>query len=196
MLVITYLCVEGSCAGHELYLSLLAQVPSIPNETNESHQSALKAVFHQFPDDWPTIREQGLAYFRYFVKIDMEASVTTIKPGQATMTTADVSELIEEGKVGYEPIVYEDFLPASAAGIFQSNLAEATSIQNSLKAAARKGEERSDARDTEVSASLSSREVFEQALGGKVRDYWELYEEMEKASLNEVEQALNFQVLT
>ena len=37
---------------------------------------------------------------------------------------ADVAGLLDGGWVTLHPIVYEDFLPASAAGIFQSNLAD------------------------------------------------------------------------
>ena len=33
-------------------------------------------------------------------------------------------ELVEAGVLVPEPIVYEDFLPRSAAGIFQSNLTD------------------------------------------------------------------------
>ena len=36
----------------------------------------------------------------------------------------DRDALVDEGWVRLEPVVYEDFLPRSAAGIFRSNLAE------------------------------------------------------------------------
>jgi uncharacterized glyoxalase superfamily metalloenzyme YdcJ len=36
--------------------------------------------------------------------------------------TADLAELLQMGWLRAEPVVYEDFLPRSAAGIFQSNL--------------------------------------------------------------------------
>jgi uncharacterized glyoxalase superfamily metalloenzyme YdcJ len=39
--------------------------------------------------------------------------------------TADLTELLNTGWLVAEPVVYEDFLPRSAAGIFQSNLSAA-----------------------------------------------------------------------
>ncbi|WP_349775529.1 2-oxoadipate dioxygenase/decarboxylase family protein [Ignatzschineria rhizosphaerae] len=38
------------------------------------------------------------------------------------MNAGDINALVGEGALLYEPIVYESFLPTSAAGIFQSNL--------------------------------------------------------------------------
>jgi uncharacterized glyoxalase superfamily metalloenzyme YdcJ len=43
-----------------------------------------------------------------------------------------VDELVHAGLLVREPIVYEDFLPRSAAGIFQSNLSAAGSRDDSL----------------------------------------------------------------
>jgi len=37
---------------------------------------------------------------------------------------ASLTELLDQGLIAAEPITYEDFLPRSAAGIFQSNLSE------------------------------------------------------------------------
>jgi uncharacterized glyoxalase superfamily metalloenzyme YdcJ len=63
--------------------------------------------------------EQGLAlhdlaYFTY--------SVNTGKQRNGTAPGRSLTDLIDQGWVRPEPIVYEDFLPKSAAGIFQSNL--------------------------------------------------------------------------
>lgn len=107
-----------------------------------------------------------------------------------------MEDLIRIGKVGYEPIVYEDFLPASAAGIFQSNLVESASNSVILGQAGDRSlnfEEETGVEDGDMMGSvefLSSREVFERALGGKVFDYWEMYETMEKDSIDEVGKAL------
>ncbi|MGE4367987.1 2-oxoadipate dioxygenase/decarboxylase family protein, partial [Thermomonas sp.] len=61
-----------------------------------------------------------------------------------------------------EPIVYEDFLPVSAAGIFQSNLG---------------GEEQ------RAYAARANREAFEQALGATVADEFAIYERLQVESL-------------
>jgi len=68
----------------------------------------------------PTEKElalQGLAFFTY--RLDEDALDSTSLAGTATL-----ADLIEAGIAVPEPIVYEDFLPRSAAGIFQSNLTE------------------------------------------------------------------------
>lgn len=60
---------------------------------------------------------QGLAYFTY--RLDEGAL------GAAPLAaTASLADLVDAGIAIPEPIVYEDFLPRSAAGIFQSNLTE------------------------------------------------------------------------
>lgn len=62
------------------------------------------------------LHEQGLAYFDYRVDEDRLAA-------QAP-STHDLGELVAGGWLVAEPIVYEDFLPRSAAGIFSSNLTD------------------------------------------------------------------------
>jgi uncharacterized glyoxalase superfamily metalloenzyme YdcJ len=98
-------------------------------------EKRLQEVFRQFPDDLETLREQGLVFFRYSVV---------------------------DGTLHSEPMVYEDFLPVSAAGIFQSNLGGAGAAGY---------------------AAGSARESFEQALGCPVQDEMALYAQEEAASL-------------
>src|SRR3954452_8395310 len=59
----------------------------------------------------------GLGFFRFRVADPS----TSPENGRAT-GTATLVALLERGALVAEPIVYEDFLPRSAAGIFQSNL--------------------------------------------------------------------------
>jgi len=79
-----------------------------------------------FPDSEAGLVEQGLGYFTY--------------------------EVSDDGSVTREPIVYEDFLPRSAAGIFQSNLTEEGS-----KDASKAGEER----DADWMAGAVGRELHD-----------------------------------
>lgn len=79
-----------------------------------------------FPDTEAGLVEQGLGYFTY--------------------------EVSDDGTLTREPIVYEDFLPRSAAGIFQSNLTEEGS-----KDASQTGEER----DADWMAGAVGRELFD-----------------------------------
>ncbi|KAK4058380.1 hypothetical protein OIO90_000538 [Microbotryomycetes sp. JL221] len=84
-------------------------------QANEIHQNHLKRFFAEFPDNWEALRQQGLVFVRYEV-----ASHKMQRENPASCTTLD--DLVAHGLVTYKPIIYEDFLPASAAGIFTSNL--------------------------------------------------------------------------
>jgi uncharacterized glyoxalase superfamily metalloenzyme YdcJ len=108
--------------GRALYDRLLNaardELGDFPNEGNAARYNALMTRhFGEFPDSVEGMREQGLAYFRYFAT----------EKGLATGSLAQTSleDLLRDGHVKAEPLVYEDFLPVSAAGIFQSNLGDA-----------------------------------------------------------------------
>ena len=103
--------------------------------------------FTELPDDWTALRRQGLAFFRY---------------SGAAVSAGDLDQAIRAGDVHADPIVYEDFLPVSAAGIFQSNL----------------GDEARAAYDVQA-----NRDAFEAALDAPVIDEFELYEAIEARSL-------------
>lgn len=126
--------------------------------------------FTDLPDDWDTLRREGLAWFRY-------ARTAKALPQEFKATPASpehIEKMLQAGLLIAEPIVYEDFLPVSAAGIFRSNLgqtAETTAGQAGNKA------------------------IFEQALGGELHDPQALYlaeeERSLKAALRPDEDALN-----
>jgi len=62
------------------------------------------------------LAERGLAFFTYRV-----AEPAADAPGRPR--DVELRELVDAGILVPQPIVYEDFLPRSAAGIFRSNLA-------------------------------------------------------------------------
>ena len=86
-----------------------------------------------------------------------------------SLPDGDIEEWLTAGYVSAEPIVYEDFLPVSAAGIFQSNLG---------------------AEEQRSYTSAAARESFEQALGVAVLDEFELYDALAQSSLARVREAL------
>ncbi len=145
--------------GRALYDKLLLEASaSDQSKNNDQHQQHFSLAFAAFPDDIETIRQQQLGYFRYTLK-----SGTKILANQNNHESLGL--LIKQGLVQVTPIVYEDFLPVSAAGIFQSNL----------------GSEKGN-----VSSGNPNQSAFEQALGRKVIDEFSLYEEIEAASLREL----------
>ncbi|WP_447044802.1 2-oxoadipate dioxygenase/decarboxylase HglS [Vreelandella sp. H-I2] len=128
---------------------------------NNAHQTVMKNVFAKFPDNDEAMRREKLAYFYYHLT----------EKGQAAKDAgnADIEALIAHGLVEAQPITYEDFLPVSAAGIFQSNLGGA---------------------ESEAYAGNANRDAFEEALGAQVTDELSLYAEREHMSKQKVLAAL------
>jgi uncharacterized glyoxalase superfamily metalloenzyme YdcJ len=79
---------------------------------------------------------------------------------------AALARAVEAGRLTATPIVYEDFLPRSAAGIFQSNLTEAGT------------------RDDDRAGSLRDAGWLSDVLGTDLADPFELYAAQQQASLN------------
>ncbi|WP_053119207.1 VOC family protein [Pseudomonas sp. P1.31] len=153
--------------GRALYDLLLNaardELGDFPNEANAAHYNALMTQhFGEFPDSVEGMREQELAYFRYFVT---EKGLAAGGLGDASL-----EQLLRDGYMKAEPLVYEDFLPVSAAGIFQSNLGDAAQTHY--------GEH-------------SNRQAFEQALGRSTIDELGLYAETQKRSIDESLAALS-----
>lgn len=134
--------------GRALYDKLLSEAGV--GKDNLSHQQHLQEVFKAFPDSEFLLRQQGLAWFRYRLTPTGDAHRQAIHPGD------DPQPFIERGWIIAQPITYEDFLPVSAAGIFQSNLGG-------------DGQARTHGN--------ASRDAFETALGRQVLDEFSLYEE-------------------
>ncbi|MDX5435286.1 MAG: DUF1338 family protein, partial [Halomonas sp.] len=148
--------------GRERYDSLLGEARRrTAGLDNEAHQRVLEEVFADFPDDETVLRREGLAFFHY--------RLTDAGTGADRVEGASLEALIAQGLVEALPLTYEDFLPVSAAGIFQSNLGGG---QNGAY------------------AGNANREAFEQALGAPVSDELALYAERERASREAVLQAL------
>ena len=146
-------------AGRALYDRLLGQVRSMENagSTAKDYENRLASVFRDFPDDLDSLHDKGLAFFRYSVQ-DPDAFAQAAASG----ASFDLAALRRQGILAAHPIIYEDFLPVSAAGIFQSNLG---------------GDEQKNY------ASNAAKETFEIALQAHVADEFSLYEESQKASI-------------
>lgn len=165
--------------GRELYDVLLSQARSqlgvTPNADNASeYYQVLENSFEAFPDDYRTLHDEGLAYFYYRAvhdssypsSADFEINLNSSEENYSddSISKQTMTQLIEQGSVRLEPIVYEDFLPVSAAGIFQSNLHD--DKQSSYE-------------------GNSNQHEFEQALGANVYDELALYADQQAKSLHE-----------
>lgn len=148
--------------GRALYDQLLNEarekLGGTPNESNaEQYYQLLSESFAAFPDDYQTLHDEQLAYFHYQPNETCSSNLTEID-----ISTSNLQQLIEQDVIRIEPIVYEDFLPVSAAGIFQSNL-------HSDTASSYDGQ--------------SNQQEFEQALGASVQDELALYAQRQEESL-------------
>ncbi|MEN5102400.1 VOC family protein [Stenotrophomonas sp. TWI809] len=143
--------------GRALYDQLLAQARDSggAGSTGQDYPTRLAAAFTAFPDDHDTLRREGLGYYRY-------ALTDAGRANPAAVADLPAEALIAAGLASADPIVYEDFLPVSAAGIFQSNLG---------------GDEQ------RAYAAHANRDAFEQALGMKVEDEFAIYARLQTESL-------------
>lgn len=153
--------------GRALYDDLLGRVDEqAAQHPAESRGDIARAVWERhMPGSEQELAAEGLAYFSYRLGPD--------RPRDGSRPPAGLGELVRQGWVRAEPIVYEDFLPRSAAGIFQSNLGGAGTRDNAQQGAAY------DA------AWLSG------AIGRDVLDPFTLYERQQNRSLEEVARALD-----
>lgn len=143
--------------GRALYDQLLAQARDSggAGSTGQDYPTRLAEAFTAFPDDHDTLRREGLGYYRY-------ALTDAGRANPAAVADLPAEALIVAGLASADPIVYEDFLPVSAAGIFQSNLG---------------GDEQ------RAYAAHANRDAFEQALGMTVEDEFAIYARLQAESL-------------
>lgn len=119
-------------AGRDLYDSLVAEVERrLADRPGATRQDVAAEVWRQgLPATEAELARRDLAYFTFEV-------ADVLPSGQPP---SDLGGLLDGGWVTAEPIVYEDFLPRSAAGIFASNLTTDGSSDDSQDASER-GEE-------------------------------------------------------
>ena len=156
--------------GRALYDDLLTAVDK--RATGEPHtprsELARTVWTEHMPRTEKDLAAQGLAYFTYRVASEGRPA--------ATPPPTDLAELVRQGWVHAEPIVYEDFLPRSAAGIFQSNLS---------------GE---GSRNNEQQGVTYNAEWLSAAIDREVLDPFALYEQQQNRSLTQVGQELGVHV--
>ena len=149
--------------GRELYDRLLERALKAA-ASNGSYEKCLAAAFADFPDSLDDLRRSGLAFFRYVVTAAGREEVEKRgAPG------GELEQWLENGYVEPQPIIYEDFLPVSAAGIFQSNLGNVGG---------------------QAYKASNAKSAFEDALGATTLNEFELYEAQVYWSTVEVRQQL------
>jgi uncharacterized glyoxalase superfamily metalloenzyme YdcJ len=147
-------------AGRELYDRMVAETDR-RLEPGEDRQDIAESVWRaSLPDNERALAEDNLAYFTY------TAAKTEGQP------PTDLPALLDGGWITATPIVYEDFLPRSAAGIFQSNLTD------------------EGTRDSAQAATAYDEDALSDMIGRQVLDPFELYAAQQEQSLQHARQIL------
>ncbi|OBT48225.1 hypothetical protein VE00_01028 [Pseudogymnoascus sp. WSF 3629] len=157
--------------GRKLYDKLLGEgLAKAAGASPEDADSIVAETFRSYPDNWAELRKQGLIYVKFECTKKQASSPTKRSDGESL-----IERLITDGIVEASPITYEDFLPLSAAGIFQSNLqrADGGSATIDLK---------------QPSADLKG---LEKAIQGKLLDADEWYAHIQLQSLEAVARGLS-----
>ncbi|MGO3321733.1 MAG: 2-oxoadipate dioxygenase/decarboxylase HglS [Psychrobacter faecalis] len=191
--------------GRALYDQLLSQarrqLAVTPNADNASeYYQVLESAFAAFPDDYQTLHDEGLAYFYYqavgsdadIVVADIEQTLDSLEVESIndSISKQVITDLLEQGMIRLEPIVYEDFLPVSAAGIFQSNLHDDSTNDSA------NGNENDEHSGKQSKGEVhTNKEAFENALGAQVYDELELYQTLQAQSLKACLANLNSKAL-
>ncbi|SHN47074.1 2-oxoadipate dioxygenase/decarboxylase [Cryptosporangium aurantiacum] len=156
--------------GRALYDRMLAEVDTRRASTGRPRAEVAAEVWREsLPPTEGALDHAGLGAFTYRATPDAAARLSTLlaargaddpAAGAAPATAGhtlvrghpqlDVHALVSAGVAVREPIVYEDFLPRSAAGIFQSNLSDAGRRDDALTGTARDAGWLSDALGRDV----------------------------------------------
>ena len=155
--------------GRALYDHLLTLVDqqAAQHPTAERSELAGAVWAEHVPGTERELAAQGLAYFTYHV--------APARPRDGSRPPAALGDLLDQGWIRADPIVYEDFLPRSAAGIFQSNLS---------------GE---GSRDNDQEGTAYDADWLSGAIDRQVLDPFALYEQQQNRSLDEVAGELGMQ---
>jgi uncharacterized glyoxalase superfamily metalloenzyme YdcJ len=143
-------------AGRDRYDRLVVEIDQRSAGLGPEARDAIKVQV--WKANWPTDEAGLLANGEGFFQFTAAHHGQDDPPGSA-------AELVAQGWLAAAPIVYEDFLPRSAAGIFASNL------------------DNQGTRDSSEIGSPRDLDWIAQAVGRTVHDPMQLYAEQSRASL-------------
>lgn len=148
--------------GRRLYDQILARVNrEAAGLEPVEYERILRKCFEEFPDDLVQLQTQKLAFFCYRV------APYALQRKYQGVESVSLAQLLKDNVLDYEPITYEDFLPLSAGGIFNSNLANMSQSKQPIM-------------EADADADLDG---FQRMLGAPVLDEFYLYEQIQQESL-------------
>lgn len=157
--------------GRELYDSMLEKALRRVQSTSACAKDTLAQAFEEYPDSLNELFSQGLIFCTF------QCSQQLVQQNDSSgKRSATIQSLLESGSIFMHPIIYEDFLPFSAAGIFRSNLTNSTD-ENSVTCVA-------------TGTNLAD---FEAALGSQLNASKKLYAEQQQKSLEKCAKILGLE---
>ncbi|OQD69518.1 hypothetical protein PENPOL_c002G00674 [Penicillium polonicum] len=159
--------------GRQLYDRILNRVNTEAAERRlkgKTYDMLFEERFKEFPDSLSELHDLGLGYFTYRLTPLSDQSVNE----SVVLSEEPISlqDLLDKQILSYEAITYEDFLPLSAGGIFNSNLGGVSQSMQLIMSA-----------DPDLDG-------FQHLLGKCVADEFHLYAEMQQKSLETCRQKL------
>jgi uncharacterized glyoxalase superfamily metalloenzyme YdcJ len=157
--------------GRDLYDRMVAEVDARLAEApaGTARVEVAREVWREhLPNTEQELALRGLAFFTYAV---------ATRPPSAD-DSSSLRELVEAGVLVPEPIVYEDFLPRSAAGIFGSNLTDEGS------------------RDDDLLGTPYDIDLLSEVIGRPIAEPTLLYEAQQRASLAAAAEQLGLTITT
>lgn len=158
-------------AGRELYDHMVAETDRRLHNGGGVRTDVARGVWEEnLPDTEAGLLDRGLAYFTFEVS-------PTGKPSPELAASCALSELLADGTVTATPVVYEDFLPRSAAGIFQSNLTGAGT------------------KDSAQAGTEYDLDKLSEIIGRPIADPFDLYQRQVDESVARLEETLNITII-
>lgn len=150
-------------AGRKIYETAIAAIDQQVAAGEGSRSQIAEAIWGDyFPSTELGLLQSGLGHFTFQRGSHPERFRRELSP----------AELVEAGVLEASPIVYEDFLPRSAAGIFQSNLTDAGS------------------KDEELQGTQADINTLSESIGQKITDPEEIYASQSTSTLRAAIDAL------
>lgn len=157
-------------AGREVYDRMVAATDKRLRGDGGVRTDVARRVWEEnLPDTESGLLSEGLAYFTF------ELTEPTYAPESSEALR--ITDLLADGTIIAKPIVYEDFLPRSAAGIFQSNLTGAGT------------------KDAEQEGTEYDLNKLSQIIGCHIDDPFHLYQAQVDASVARLSEQLNTPVI-
>ncbi|CAN8105402.1 unnamed protein product [Discula destructiva] len=170
--------------GRKLYDELIAAHKASAAAEEEADKTFAEAFARVFPDSWDELRRQKLIYCEYSCCEGGRAKLAGLDLKGVPASSMLLDELVQRGVLSARPLTYEDFLPFSAAGIFQSNLQQQQQQQQQQQPP----QPQPKAPTTTAAAAMAAlesgdREGYEKAMECSLLDSDQLYAKAQRRSL-------------